>query len=159
MQKTLRHLHLVLEDDGTVRVSTGGYVEVQADGVDKPIGSKRLTGGELDTALPEKGALLLQIDGLIADKAELQSALDAVEAERDQLELELNPPRYLAKSVINERLAEAGLADAAWRELKADADLLAAWNEAGPEWLNVKDERVPAFIAALGADPDAILAT
>ena len=159
MAETLRYLNWVLEDDGTVRASTGGYVEVQADGSDNPIGRKRLTDGALDTALPDRGALLVQIDGLIADKAELQSKLDAFEAERDQLERELNQPRYLAKSVVIERLADAGLADAALGALKADADLLAAWNEAGPERVNVKDARVPAFIAALGADPDVILAT
>ena len=61
--------------------------------------------------------------------------------------------------MVIERLAYAGLADAALGALKADADLLAAWNEAGPERVNVKDARVPAFIAALGADPDVILAT
>ena len=169
MVDTLRRLNLVLEDDGSVRSITAEYVEPQADGPDKPVGRKRLTEAELVKALPDQAALLAQIDVMTADRASeleahkterdaMQAERDRYKAERDVFERELDPPRYLAKSIVIERLAAVGLADTAFKALEAEPALRNAWQEAGPDRLNVKDARVPAFVTAIGGDPDVILA-
>ena len=131
------------------------------------------SSNDLQSLLPDTADLLLRLNDANAamaeysnEKSELEQALvnekaekERILEERDALLLELNPPRYLAKLVVIERLADVGLADAAWAALNADAGLLEAWNEAGPNKANVKDERVPAFITQIGADPAVILAS
>lgn len=72
----LSQMNVNLEPDGTVRAVRAEYVESDASGRITPVGTKRLAGADIETALPATGTLLAQIDAL---KAEIET----IKKERD----------------------------------------------------------------------------
>lgn len=91
----LRTLTLILNDDGKVRSARGEHVELDANGRDQPFGTKRLSGDDLQTALPDHAALLASIAALTAERDALQAQVDVHDAEKTAMQAQidaLNPP-------------------------------------------------------------------
>lgn len=72
----LSQMTVNLEADGTVRAVRGEYMEADANGRTTPVGTKRLSGADIEAALPTTAALLAQIDALKAE-------IEAIKKERD----------------------------------------------------------------------------
>lgn len=86
--ETLRHLRIVLKDDGSIRSVTGEYDEIDtATGRAAPKGTKRIPAADLAAALPDAAAMIAAVDAAHAERdqltmqfSELQAAKAAVEA-------------------------------------------------------------------------------
>src|SRR3954469_4860957 len=68
------------------------------------------------------------------------------------------PPRTVPKSLVMDRLTEAGKADEALTALMADPALFVQWFSPDKQVVDSNDPDTIAFIEALEEDPDAILA-
>lgn len=66
--------------------------------------------------------------------------------------------RRIAKSVITQRLIDAGKIEAAYAALKADGSAFARWFAPDRPDIYADNEEALALLAAIGADPDVILA-
>lgn len=65
----LRHVHIILNDDGSLRACRGEYEEVDTvTGRATPKGTKRLSAGEMASVLPQSASLLATIDSLTAER-------------------------------------------------------------------------------------------
>lgn len=81
--ETLRHLRIVLNDDGSIRSVTGEFDEIDTTiGRAVPKGTKRITATDLAGALPDAAAMIAAVDAAHAER-------DAIKAERDQLATQL----------------------------------------------------------------------
>lgn len=69
MTTILRTTEIILNDDGSVRAVRAHYEDVDATGRSVPLGTRRLDAGALAAALPDRAALLAEIDRLTADLA------------------------------------------------------------------------------------------
>jgi hypothetical protein len=69
------------------------------------------------------------------------------------------PPRTVPKSLVMDRLAQAGKADGAFAALMGDPVFFTRWFSPDRPTVDSNDQGTIAFLAALGVDPDAILAT
>lgn len=77
--ETLRHLRIVLDDDGTIRSVTGEFDEIDTiTSRSVPKGTKRIKAADLASALPDAAAMIAAVDAAHAER-------DAIKAERDQL--------------------------------------------------------------------------
>lgn len=77
--ETLRHLRIVMNDDGSIRSVTGEFDEIDTvAGRTVPKGTKRITAADLAGALPDATVMLAAVDAAQAER-------DAIKAERDQL--------------------------------------------------------------------------
>lgn len=65
----LRHVHIILNDDGSLRACRGEYEEVDtATGRATPKGTKRLSASDMSSVLPQSASLLATIDALTAER-------------------------------------------------------------------------------------------
>lgn len=101
----------------------------------------------------------MKADGTIdflpeATEAQKQAARDYVTAHL--AELNETPARYISKLTIRRRLRALGLEDAADAALASNAQAQKDWDDA--EEIAADDAQVRAMLAAIGANPDEILA-
>ncbi len=68
MTTILRTAEIILNDDGTVRAIRAHYEDVDSLGRSTPLGTRRLDANTLATALPDRAALLAEIDTLTAER-------------------------------------------------------------------------------------------
>lgn len=68
------------------------------------------------------------------------------------------PPRRIAKSVVVQRLTDAGKIDAAYAALVANPSAFARWFMPGSTEINVDNAEAIALLEGIGADPAVILA-
>ena len=69
MTTIMRATEIILNDAGSVRAVRAHYEDVDATGRSVPLGTRRLDAGALAAALPDRAALLAEIDRLTADLA------------------------------------------------------------------------------------------
>jgi len=116
----LSQMTVNLEPNGDVRAVRGEYLETDANGRTTPVGTKRLAGADIETALPTVGALLAQIEGLQAEIVELKKERDdavtakataELQSQIDALNVQLNPVDangFAVLSAVQVRLALLG---------------------------------------------------
>lgn len=86
LTEKLRHLRIVLNDDGSIRSVTGEFDEIDtATGRAVPKGTKRIKTADLASALPDAAAMIAAVDAAHAERDQITGQLAAVQAERDQL--------------------------------------------------------------------------
>lgn len=86
---------------------------------------------------------------VVAFTAEEEAAADA----------EIAQPRKVAKSLITQRLIDAGMIAAAMSALQSDSAAYARWIAADQPAVNSDDAATLELLAAIGADPAVILAS
>ncbi len=65
----LRYVHIILNDDGSLKACRGEYEEVDtATGRATPKGTKRLSAAHMASVLPQSASLLATIDLLTAER-------------------------------------------------------------------------------------------
>lgn len=69
------------------------------------------------------------------------------------------PPRTVPKSLVMDRLTEAGKINAAFTTLMAKPELFTRWFSPDRQVVTSDDPDTIAFLKSLNVDPDAILAT
>lgn len=69
------------------------------------------------------------------------------------------PPRTVPKSLVMDRLIEAGKMNEAFSAFMADPALFARWFSPDRQVVNSDDVDIVSFLKSLNVDPDAILAT